>query len=107
MAVVLGLAIIGALAFFFLRRRRRNTLHGQPDPASGAGWAKKSELDAEEPLAAPAYASEVDVKPYMEPSELPVVSTPQEFSADEREKQRVAKVDDRAAAGYEGAYRGN
>ena len=104
MAVVLSLAIIGALAFFFLRRCRRNTLHGQPDPASGVGWAKKSELDAEEPLA---YASEVDVKPYMEPSELPVVSTPQEFSADEREKQRVAKVDDRAAAGYEGAYRGN
>jgi hypothetical protein len=92
MAVVLGLAIIGALAFFLLRRPRRNTLHGQPGPATGAGWAKQSELD---------------VKSYMQPSELPVVSTPQELPADEREKQRVAKVDDRAAAGYEGAYRGN
>ena len=98
MAIVLGLAIISALAFFLLRRRRRNTLHGQPGPATRAGVAKKSELDAEKPLAAPAY---------MQPSELPVVSTPQELSADEREKQRVAKVDDRAAAGYEGAYRGN
>jgi hypothetical protein len=107
MAVVLGLAIIGALAFFLLRRPRRNTLHGQPGPATGAGWAKQSELDAEKPLAAPAYASEADAKPSMQPSELPVVSIPQELSADEREKQRVAKVDDRAAAGYEGAYRGN
>src|SRR2546429_8549152 len=107
MAVVLGLAIIGALAFFLLRRRWRNTLHGQPDPATGAGVAKKSELDVEKPLAAPAYASEADVKLYMQPSELPVVSTSQELSADEREKQRVAKVDDRAAAGYEGAYRSN
>ena len=98
---MLGLAIIGVLSFFPLRRRRRNILHGQPVPA------KQSELDAENPLAAPAYASEADFKPYMQPSELPVVSTPQELSADEREKQRVAKVDDRAAAGYEGAYRGN
>jgi len=86
MAVVLGLAIIGALAFFLLRRRRRNTLHGQPSPTTGAGVAKQSELDAEKPLAEPAYASEADVKSYMQPSELPTVSTPQELSADEREK---------------------
>jgi hypothetical protein len=69
--------------------------------------AKLSELDAEKPLAAPAYASEADVKPYMQPSELPAVSTPQELPLDEQERQRVAKVNDRAAAGYEGAYRGN
>ena len=62
---------------------------------------------SEKPLAAPAYASEADVKHYMQPSELPIVSTSQELPADERERQRVAKVDDRAAAGYEGAYRGN
>jgi hypothetical protein len=33
-------------------------------------------------------------KAHVQPSELPAVSSPQEFLANEREKSRVAKVDD-------------
>ena len=70
MAVALGLTIISVLAFFLLRRRQRNTLYGQPGPTTRVEVAKQSELDAEKPLAAPAYTSEVDAKAYLQPSEL-------------------------------------
>lgn len=89
---MLGLAIIGALAFFLLRRRQGNTLYDQPSPTDRAGAAKQSELDAEKPLAAPAYASETDVKPYMQPFELLAVSTPQELSVSEQERQLGMRV---------------
>ena len=107
MAVVLGLALVGALAFFLLRRRRRNARGEEKDPTVGAGAARKSELGTEKPAGAPTYRRGADVKNDAPPSELPAVSSPQELPADEQEKQRVARVDDRAAAGYEGAYRGN
>jgi LPXTG-motif cell wall-anchored protein len=104
MAVVLGLVLIGALAFFLLRRRRRNARGGH---AASDGMARKSELDAEKPVPAPVHAGDANVKPYAQPSELSAVSRPQELPANDRERDRLAKVDDRAAAGYEGAYRGN
>lgn len=107
MAVVLGLALVGALAFFLLRRRRRDARGGQKDLVRGAGTVGKSELGTEKLVEAPTYARGVDVKHNAPPSELPAESSPQELPADEQEKQRVARVDDRAAAGYEGAYRGN
>ena len=107
MAVVLGLALVGGLAFFLLRRRRRNARGGQRDPIFGAGTARRSELGTEKPVEAPTYARGADVKQNDPLSELPAVSSPQELPADEQEKQRVIRVDDRAAAGYEGAYRGN
>jgi hypothetical protein len=91
MAVVLGLAIISVLAFF-LRRCQRGTLYGHPGLTTRVGMAKQSELDAEKLLAASAYASEADVKPYMRPSELPAVCTPQELPAGEQERTVIESV---------------
>ena len=92
---VLGLLLIGSLIFFIIRRRRDKKQAGPfigHDETPGAkGYNKRSELETH-------------------PSELSGLTISQELPTYEKrtnDKDRVARVDDRAAAGYEGAYRGN
>lgn len=107
MAVVLTLALAGAIALFLLRRCRRNTRGGQSVPLVGDGTARKSGLDTDKPVQTPIYGQNGDINPHVRPDELPAISNPQELPANEREKSRIARVDGRAAAGYDGAYRSN
>lgn len=104
MAVVLALALANTVAFFFLRRRRRNTPGSQSVPIISDDTA---ELDTDKHLPVPTSSQNGDIKPHVQPSELPAVSSPQELLTKEREKSRVAKVDDGAAAGCDSAHRGN
>lgn len=107
MAVVLALALANTVTFFFLRRRRRNTPGSHSVPIISDDTAKKSELDTDKHLPVPTSSQNGDIKPHVQPSELSAVSSPQELPTKEREKSRVAKVDDRAAAGCDSAHRGN
>jgi hypothetical protein len=71
MAVVLTLALAGAIALFLLRRCRRNTRGGQSVPLVGDGTARKSGLDTDKPVQTPIYGQNGDIKPHGRPDELP------------------------------------
>lgn len=107
MAVILALTLIGGIAFFLFRRRRAHTRAGHSLPTTSEGTATKPELDADKPLPTLGYAGNGYVKPNLPLSELSAVASPQELPAMDNEKVRMVKVDERAAAGYDGAYRGN
>ncbi len=83
--------IISGIVIFVVRRPL-----GRRRPAGGQ-VREASELNGEEKSAFEEKANHT--------SELSAVNSPQELSVDEA--QRIAMVEDRVAAGYEGAYRGN
>lgn len=106
--VVIALAIIGAIAFFVLKRRRGHQRMGNEA-------APPYERGVEMP-AASAQEKQYDGKPIEMSSESAggnVVELPTRMSAAElpaggmSEKERIARMDERVAAGYDGAYRGN
>jgi hypothetical protein len=92
---VIVLAIIGAAAFFVLKRRRGRNEKAPP-------YQRGVEMPA-------AGEKQYDGKPVEMSAQGQAVELPTRMSAAElpTEKERIARVDDRVAAGYEGAYRGN
>jgi len=104
---IVAILAIGLIAFFVLRRRKRSTSkapHQAEMHGSGIGSDEKHFRDAK---IAP---SEIGTDGAMtgHTVELPTSRSHAELPGEGMtERERIARVDDRAAAGYEGAYRGN
>lgn len=116
-----AIALIGLVSavFLILRRRRsknsRSELAGDGPP--GTGYSERK-LTGNDPSIKEFYDPrstaklelnrheyyELDNKKWVEPAELPADSKEE---AARKEKERIARVDARVAAGYDGAYRGN
>lgn len=103
-AAILVLAVLA----FFLRRRRRVVEAESPPGYSDAQpisefYDPKSTAKIEQDRG---QYYEMDSRRYVDPVELPTPVNAREEAA-MKERERVRRVDERAAAGYGGAYRGN
>jgi hypothetical protein len=116
-----AVALIGLVSavFLILRRRRSKTSRSElaGDGPPGTGYSERKLTGYDQPLTEfydPKSTSkleqkrteyyELDNKKWVEPVELPADSKEE---AARKERERIARVDARAAAGYDGAYRGN
>jgi hypothetical protein len=104
---IVALVAIGLIAFFVLRRRKRSTSKAPYQAemhAPGAGRGEKQFYDSK--IAPSEIGTDGATTGHM--VELPASRSHAELPAEVMtERERIARVDDRAAAGYEGAYRGN
>jgi hypothetical protein len=101
--VLVGILGVGA---FFLRRRRRAGSDVAPPQYSAEVYDYKStaKLEAEKNYYYEMGNVDSRKSGNADVAELPM-SAAEEAAA--RERARIARVNDRAAAGYDGAYRGN
>ena len=107
--ITIVIAALGVLAFFLIRRRRVAKAESPPRYSESQptmefyDYKSTAKLEHEKN-----NFYEMDTRKHANASvaELPVPLTAAEEAA-ARERARIARVDDRAAAGYDGAYRGN
>jgi uncharacterized membrane protein len=103
---VVVLLIIGAAVFFVLKKRRGRTARVPFQAEMSADGSGKEKQTHDGKIVPSEMGTEGAVGKHV--VELPTSASHAELPAvGMTEKERIARVDDRAAAGYDGAYRGN